>query len=51
MGSDRHIPSAGHNFAHLLGQDVVNEAGDDEARTGAQREAPDRGGQIMRSSA
>lgn len=40
MASDRSIPSAGKDFAHLLGQDVVIEAGSD-APSGAQRVAPD----------
>ena len=41
MANDRSIPSAGKDFARLLGQDVVIEAGDDGTRTGAQRVAPD----------
>ena len=41
MASDRSIPSAGPDFAHLLGQDVVIEAGASEAPSGAQRIAPD----------
>ena len=41
MGNDRTIPSAGPDFAHLLGQDVVIEAGANEARSGAQRIEPD----------
>ncbi len=35
------LPSAGPDFAHLLAQDVVIEAGDGETRTGAQAVAPD----------
>ena len=35
------LPSAGPDFAHLLGQDVVIEASDGEAPTGAQAVAPD----------
>lgn len=41
MANDRSIPSAGKDFAHLLGQDVVIEAGESEAPSGAQRVAPD----------
>ena len=41
MASDRSIPSAGPDFAHLLGQDVVIEASAGEAPSGAQRIAPD----------
>ena len=35
------LPSAGPDFAHLLAQDVVIEASDGEAPTGAQAVAPD----------
>ena len=35
------LPSAGPDFAHLLAQDVVIEAGDGATRTGAQAVAPD----------
>ena len=35
------LPSAGPDFARLLSQDVVIEAGDGETRTGAQAVAPD----------
>ena len=35
------IPSAGPDFEHLLAQEVVIEAGEDAARTGAQAIAPD----------
>ena len=35
------IPSAGPDFEHLLGQDVVIEGGDGAARTGAQAVEPD----------
>jgi 3-phenylpropionate/cinnamic acid dioxygenase small subunit len=38
---ERSIPSAGPDFEHLLAQEVVIEAADDEARTGAQRIEPD----------
>ena len=41
MAGDRSIPSAGPDFAHLLGQDVVIEAAGGEAPSGAQRIAPD----------
>ena len=41
MASDRSIPSAGPDFARLLGQDVVIEAAPGEAPSGAQRIAPD----------
>ncbi len=41
MAGDRSIPSAGPDFARLLGQDVVIEAGTGEALSGAQRIAPD----------
>ena len=41
MAGDRSIPSAGPDFARLLGQDVVIEAGAGEAPSGAQRIAPD----------
>jgi len=41
MSNDRSIPSAGPDFARLLGQDVVIEAGASEAPSGAQRIAPD----------
>jgi 3-phenylpropionate/cinnamic acid dioxygenase small subunit len=37
----RAIPSAGPDFEHLLAQEVVIEAGDGSARTGAQAIAPD----------
>jgi 3-phenylpropionate/cinnamic acid dioxygenase small subunit len=37
----RAIPSAGPDFEHLLGQDVVIEAREGEARTGAQAVEPD----------
>lgn len=40
MSGERAIPSAGPDFARLLGQDVVIEAGS-EAPSGAQRIAPD----------
>jgi len=41
MNKDRNIPSAGPDFAHLLAQEVVIEAGDAAQRTGAQRVEPD----------
>ena len=37
----RAIPSAGPDFEHLLAQEVIIEAGEDTASTGAQRVAPD----------
>ena len=39
--SERAIPSAGPDFAHLLAQDVVIEQNEEQARTGAQRIEPD----------
>jgi 3-phenylpropionate/cinnamic acid dioxygenase small subunit len=41
MSGDRSIPSAGPDFAHLLAQDVVIEAGRSETPSGAQAIAPD----------
>ena len=41
MSTKASIPSAGADFEHLLAQEVVIEAGDGTARTGAQRVAPD----------
>jgi 3-phenylpropionate/cinnamic acid dioxygenase small subunit len=41
MKPDKTIPSAGPDFEHLLAQDVVIEAGETAARTGAQRVEPD----------
>ena len=41
MSKDTVIPSAGPDFEHLLAQEVVIEAGDSSARTGAQRVEPD----------
>ncbi len=41
MSTDKSIPSAGPDLAHLLDQDVVIEATDTAARTGAQRLEPD----------
>lgn len=42
MSQDKTIPSAGPDFAHLLGQQVVIEATPaDDTRTGAQRIEPD----------
>ncbi len=41
MSTDRSIPSAGPDFAHLLAQDVVIEQNEEQARTGAQRIEPD----------
>ena len=41
MGNDRSIPTAGPDFAHLLGQDVVIEAGSGAVPSGAQRIEPD----------
>jgi len=40
-GTKAAIPSAGPDFEHLLAQEVVIEAGEDETRTGAQRVALD----------
>ena len=39
--TSRSLPRAGPDFAHLLAQDVVIEAGDGTTRTGAQAVAPD----------
>ena len=41
MTTGTSIPSAGPDFERLLAQDVVIEAGDGQARTGAQAVAPD----------
>ena len=41
MANERSIPTAGPDFARLLDQAVVIEAGDGTARTGAQRVEPD----------
>ncbi len=41
MSAKASIPSAGPDFEHLLAQDVVIEAGEGTASTGAQRVAPD----------
>ena len=41
VNTNTSLPSAGPDFAHLLAQDVVIEAGDGETRTGAQAVAPD----------
>ena len=41
MSAPNSLPSAGPDFAHLLAQDVVIEASDGEAPTGAQALAPD----------
>lgn len=41
MSNDRHIPSAGPDFEHLLAQDVVIEGDAHAAKTGAQRVEPD----------
>jgi 3-phenylpropionate/cinnamic acid dioxygenase small subunit len=49
--SDRAIPSAGPDFARLLAQDVVIEQNEEEARTGAQRVAPDHSPRGATSSA
>lgn len=40
-GATRAIPSAGPDFEHLLAQEVVIEAGEGTAKTGAQQIAPD----------
>jgi hypothetical protein len=40
-GATRAIPSAGPDFEHLLAQEVVIEAGEGTAKTGAQSIAPD----------
>ena len=41
MNTPKHIPSAGPDFEHLLSQDVVIEATEGSARTGAQSVEPD----------
>ena len=41
MSTKASIPSAGPDFEHLLAQEVVIEAGEGTARTGAQRVAPE----------
>jgi 3-phenylpropionate/cinnamic acid dioxygenase small subunit len=41
MSTDKAIPSAGKDFEHLLAQDVVIEADQGSARTGAQAVEPD----------
>ena len=51
MSSDRHIPSAGPDFEHLLAQDVVIEGDSAGARTGAQRVEPDHSPRAPQSGA